>query len=34
MGAEKNDSEWNELKNHWHALCFKKSKKGEKPRIL
>ena len=34
MGAEKNDSEWNELKNIWHALCFKKSKKGEKPRIL
>jgi hypothetical protein len=34
MGAEKNDSEWNELKNYWHALCFKKSKKGEKPRVL
>lgn len=30
MGAEKNDSEWNELKNNWHALCFKKSKKGRK----
>ena len=34
MGAEKNDSEWNELKNNWHTLCFKKSKKGEKTRIL
>ena len=34
MSAEENDSEWNELKNNWHALCLKKSKKGEKPRIL
>ncbi len=34
MSAEKNDSEWIELKKSWHALCFKKSKKGEKPRIL
>ncbi len=28
MGVEENDSEWTELKNNWHALCSKKSKKA------
>ncbi|SHK82515.1 hypothetical protein SAMN05720759_10726 [Fibrobacter sp. UWB12] len=28
------EQEWIELKNNWHALCFKKSKRGEKPRVL
>lgn len=28
------EQEWVELKNNWRALCSKKSKKGEKPRIL
>ena len=28
MGVEENDSEWIELKNNWHALCSKKSKKA------
>ena len=29
MGVEENDSEWTELKNNWHALCSKKSKKAK-----
>ena len=28
------EQEWIELKNCWHALCLKNSKKGEKPQIL
>ena len=28
------EQEWIELIKTWHALCFKKSKKGEKPRVL
>ena len=29
MRVEENDSEWTELKNNWHALCSKKSKKAK-----
>jgi len=28
MGVEKDDSEWIELRNNWHALCSKKNKKA------
>ena len=28
------DVEWIELKNIWHAICYKRIEKGKKPKVL
>ena len=34
MKESNDDLEWIELKEIWHAICYRRIEKGKKPRIL